>query len=167
MHRGTTIEDAGYKVGTSWPIVPDLRDAQDGKKYIRYTLIATVPAMAVAYLILMSSGVAMPMTLIGPAVVLLLSAVIVVKFKKLVHKLIVNCKMVKVVADLADTDVEHTGKLIFDAVSSKGETERIIPISDLHGVYVNSGYKMDDGRVELPYIIFVTKAQQETENAAA
>lgn len=167
MHRGTTIQDAGYKAGTSWPVVPDLRDAQDGKKYIRYTMFATVPAMAAAFLILMLSGVDMPLTLIGPAVVLVLAVVIVIRFRSLVRKLIVNCKMVKIFADLADADVEHTAQVIFDAVSRKGDTERIASINEKFGVYVNAGYKMDDGRVELPYVIFISKVQSDDEAVAA
>jgi hypothetical protein len=167
VHRGTAIEDAGYKIATRWPVVPDIRDAQDGKKYIRYTLIATIPAMAAAFFILMLSGVGMPFTLIGPAVILVLSAVIVIRFKKLVHNLIVNCKMVKAMAEMADADVEHTAKVVFEAVTRKGETERIEPINDGFGVYVNAGYKMDNGRVELPYIIFIRKVQDSEKAAAA
>lgn len=167
MHRGTTIEDAGYKVGTSWPIVPDIKDAQDGKRYIKYTLIAAVPAMAVAFLILMASGVAMPMTLIGPAVVLAAITFIIIRFHRLVHSRIVNCKMVKVIADLADTDVEFTGKTVFEAVNRRGDTERIVQLNEQYGVYVNAGYRMDDGRTELPYIIFITKVPQNDDSVAA
>lgn len=167
MHRGTAIEDAGYKVGTKWPVVPDLRDAQDGRKYIRYTLLATLPVMAAAFFILMLSGVEMPFTLIGPAVVLVLATVIVVRFKKLVHNLVVNCKMVNMMAEMAGADVEHTGKVIFEAVNRKGDTERIAPFNDQFGVYVNAGYKMDNGVVELPYIIFIRKVQADDEVVAA
>lgn len=167
VHRGTTIEDAGYKGGRVWPVVPDLRDAQDGKKYIRYTMLATLPVMAAVFFILMLSGVAMPFSLIGPAVVLIAAVVVVVRFQKLVHSLIVNCKMVKMIADLAEADVEHTAKVLFEAVNRKGETERLAPINDHSGVYVNAGYKTEDGRVELPYVIFVRKVQTDDEVVAA
>lgn len=157
MHRGTTVEDAGYKVGTSWPIVPDIQNARDGQKYIKHALLAAVPLMAVSFLILMLSGVPLTLSLIGPAVVAIAITVTVLRLKNTVRELLINCKMIKVVAGLADAEVEHTSQVIFEAVTRKGETERIAPINEKFGVYVNAGYKMDDGRVELPYIIFIKK----------
>jgi hypothetical protein len=75
--------------------------------------------------------------------------------------------MVKMMAEMADADVEHAGKVIFEAVNRKGDTERIAPFNDQFGVYVNAGYKMDNGVVELPYIIFIRKLQTDDEVVAA
>lgn len=166
MHRGTTVEEAGYKVGTSWPVVPDLRSAQDGKKYTKYTLLAAVPAMGIAFLILMLSGLGMPLALIGPAVVAILIVFIVSRLKKVTNDLIMNCKAIKMIADLADEDVEHTGRVVFDALTRKGGTERIAPLNDAFGIYVNIGYKMSNGLTELPYMLFIRKVDAEADIAA-
>ena len=165
MHRGTTIEDAGYKGGHSWPIVPDIKTAQESETLVRYLLIAAVPSATIAYFL--ASGA-------GPVVASILAAVVLAAdlgtafmVKKKIHDLLVNCKMIKLVAEYTGSDVEHAAKEIFNAVKSKGETERIVPLSESGGVYVNAGYKMDDGRVELPYIIHITKVNQPQREEAA
>ena len=159
MYRGTTIQEAGYRAGVSWPIVPDIRSAQDGKKYTRYTMIAILPAMALSFLILSASGQSLLIAMIGPVAVAALGAVVVVRLKKVTRELIVNCKMVKVIADLAGTEVKHTAEVVFDAVTRKDGEERIATLNEKFGVYVNDGYKLDDGRAFAPFIVFIRKAE--------
>lgn len=170
MHRGTTIEDAGYKGGHSWPIVPDVKSAQENEKLFKYLLLGALPSAALVYFIA-SPGAGVTVALVIAAAVLaaeLATAFLVVK--KRTHDLLVNCKMIKLIAEYAGADVEHTAKVVFEAVNRKGETERLSPLSETGGVYVNAGYKMDDGRTELPYIIYIRKVdkavQEETPEAA-
>lgn len=165
MHRGTTIEDAGYIGKTSWPIVPDIKDAVDYRRYTRYVGLAALPAMVLAFFILAGSGLSTVLSLIGPAAVGVVAALLILEMRKRQRNLILNCKMVKVVADLSGTETAHAGKVIFDAVCRTGVTEQVLPLNETFGVYVNAGYKMDDGRTELPYIIFIIKSDESVEVA--
>lgn len=167
MHRGTVIEDAGYKRGTSWPVVPDLRDAVDAQKYERRLLLAALPAAALSYFIASASGATTVIALVVAFAVAAGAGLLALRFRKMTHRLITNCKMVKVVAGIADAEIEHTAKVVFEAVRQPGGREIIAPINDGFGVYVNTGFKdRSEGRSETPYIISISKVVEAQAEAA-
>lgn len=161
MHRGTTIQDAGYKQGTSWPFVADIQSARDCTKFIRQISIGVVPAMVAAYAAMyFLMGSSLLIAAIGPAVVAVLAVAMTLRFKKVRKDLLLNCKMIKLIAEKSGTDIDHAASTLFEAISRKGGNERIAALNDEFGVYVNVGYRMDDGRVESPYIIFIKKLHE-------
>jgi hypothetical protein len=161
VHRGTVIEDAGYKRGTSWPFVPDLKDAIDAEKYERRLLLVALPLAALTYFIASASGATVVVAGGLAFVVAAGAGLLALRFRKMTHRLITNCKMVKMVAGLADAEVEHTAKVIFGAVRQPANKEIVAPINDGFGVYVNTGFKdQSDNRSESPYIIFIRKVDE-------
>lgn len=161
MHRGTTIQDAGYKQGTSWPFVPDIQNARECTRFIRLITIATVPVMAAGYAAMFLTGSSVLMSFIAPAAALVLALLLILRFKKVRHGLLMNCKMFKVLAEQSGVETEHAAKTIFGAITQNGGTERIAALNDEFGIYVNVGYRMDDGRVENPYLILIRKEEAE------
>lgn len=167
MYRGTTIEDAGYKRGAGWPFVADINEALARTKLIRVTALAAVPAMGIAYAAMFFSGSTPFMSLIAPAAVALIAVALILHHRKVRNDLVRNCKMIKVIAEGAGTDLDHTVKVVWDTISAKGGHERIAPLNDQFGVYVNDGYKTEDGRKFTAFIIPIRKVEEAASEQAA
>jgi hypothetical protein len=167
MYRGTTIEDAGYKRGAGWPFVADINEALERTKLIRIVALAAVPAMGIAYAAMLFSGSTPVLSLIAPAAVALLAVAFILHQRKVRNGLVRNCKMIKVIAEGAGTDIEHTVKVVWETITAKGGHERIASLNDQFGVYVNDGYKTEDGRKFTPFIIPIRKVEEASTEQAA
>lgn len=159
MNRTTIIEDSGYSTRTSYPLVPDMKESIESHNTARNMALATVPVVAAIYFFLTFTGVAVINSLVVAAIVLISSVITIIRLSKKAKELRVNCKMIKVLSDLSDTEVDFTSKALFDAFRRKSVYEQIVKLTDKHGVYVNSG-----GKNDVPYLIFLAKNEEAAES---
>ena len=161
MNRTTIIEDSGYSTRTSWPLVPDMKEAIECHKNARKLALAVVPAVAAIYFFLTFTGVAVINSMVVAAIALIAAVVTIVHLNKKANSLRINTKMVKLVAELAGTEVDFTSKALFDAFRRNSIYEQIVKLTDEHGLYVNSG-----GKNDVPYVIFIAKNKKAVEPEA-